>query len=238
MFKQAIKSLIPEKYTYELLHLRKILSFRHFWTHTFSGDGEDIVLGNIFFKQSSGLYVDVGAFHPKYLSNTYLLHKKGWSGINIDPNKDTIKKFSKYRPNDINLQIGISNENKKLLYYNFIYSGANTFEIDHANKKKEIDGNKLLSTEQISCFTLASVLQQHAANKTIDVLDIDVEGLDFEVLESNDWVKFSPTVVLIEDREFRVKLDKSKIYQFLKNRGYDFHSYNNITLIMKKISIS
>ena len=37
-----------------------------------------------------GFYVDVGCFHPKKHSNTYLLYKRGWSGINIDVEKTNL----------------------------------------------------------------------------------------------------------------------------------------------------
>ena len=42
---------------------------------TYSMDNEDLFIDN-FFKNKVGLYVDVGAYHPLELSNTYLLYKK------------------------------------------------------------------------------------------------------------------------------------------------------------------
>ena len=55
-----------------------------------------------FNKTDSGFYVDIGCHHPKRFSNTYLLYKKGWNGINIDANKLTISLFNIFRARDKN----------------------------------------------------------------------------------------------------------------------------------------
>ena len=71
-----------------------------------------------YFKNTSnGRYIDIGSFHPFRGSNTYLLYKKGWSGINIDLNKTSIDLFKLARPNDINLNLAISDANKKIKVY-------------------------------------------------------------------------------------------------------------------------
>jgi hypothetical protein len=36
------------------------------------------------------------------------------------------------------------------------------------------------------------------AGTGIDLLTVDVEGLDYEVLHSNDWARFTPDFVLVE----------------------------------------
>ena len=46
-----------------------------------------------------------------------VLYKKGWSGINIDINKISIDLFKLARPNDINLNLAISDANKKIKVY-------------------------------------------------------------------------------------------------------------------------
>lgn len=52
-------------------------------------------------------------------------------------------------------------------------------------------------------------------------LSVDVEGLDLQVLKSNDWSKYKPRVVLIESLDFSLdNLDNSEIYKFLVSRGY------------------
>ena len=55
-----------------------------FATLSYSQEGEDLILNRFLEDKTEGLYVDVGAHHPKRFSNTYLFYKKGWRGINID----------------------------------------------------------------------------------------------------------------------------------------------------------
>ncbi len=58
----------------------------------------------------------------------------------------------------------------------------------------------------------------------IDFLTIDVEGLDLEVLKSNDWMKYRPAVVLVEDGEHGPfeRVDASEIMKFMTAIGYHF----------------
>ena len=70
---------------------------------SFSQFGEDLFIEEFFANQKEGKYVDLGAFHPMRLSNTYLLYKKGWSGTNIDLNPITIDLFNLARKDDHNI---------------------------------------------------------------------------------------------------------------------------------------
>ena len=236
--KRRIREALPQKYIYTLLHLKKSLPFiGGLAIKSFSGNGEDIILSHYLFKnKKNGFYVDVGSFHPKIISNTYLLYKRGWHGINIDPNPKTHKLFNKYRPNDVNLKIGIAERASEKTYYNFSYSGANTFDETFGEQKTNKSWNTLLSKEALHCEPLKSVFEAHVPKNTkIDLLDVDVEGLDLEVLKSNDWSLYRPAVILVEDKEFRSHPGSSDVYVFLKEQGYTFHSYMDITLVMTEV---
>lgn len=234
MFKDFIKKRLPAKLTYKITHIKKTLQPFGFSKATFSGNGEDILLNEYLFKNiSKGFYVDVGCFHPKFISNTHLLHKKGWTGMNIDPNPESIALFKKYRPNDINIQAGVAAVEEELIYYNFSHAGINTFSKEHADKKNSKEWSTLLSSKPVKCFPLKTILDKYLpANTHIDLFDIDVEELDLQVLQSNDWQKYRPKVVLVEDRDFRHDLLESAVYKYLLTQGYEFYSYCEMTLIM------
>ena len=51
---------------------------------SYSQWGEDHFIQNFFKNKDTGVYLDVGCFHPFKYSNTCLLYNKGWKGINID----------------------------------------------------------------------------------------------------------------------------------------------------------
>ena len=101
---------------------------------TYSMNGEDVFVNN-YFKKKIGFYVDVGAYHPLELSNTYLLYKRGWNGINIDINSLSIDYFDYLRPDDININIAASNKNTtKTIYYQKSKSPLNTLNPKQAKK--------------------------------------------------------------------------------------------------------
>ena len=70
---------------------------------SYSMDGEDLIISEYFKNRSKGFYIDVGCYHPIHRNNTFLLHKKGWQGVNIDIHKFSIELFQHLRPNDLNL---------------------------------------------------------------------------------------------------------------------------------------
>ena len=75
--------------------------------------GEDVFVQKYFKNLDKGFYVDVGAYHPYFWSNTHLLFKKNWEGINIDINPLSVELFNYVRPNDYNVNAAVSNSNKK-----------------------------------------------------------------------------------------------------------------------------
>ena len=88
-----------------------------FFKKQYSKNKEDQYLKKIFKDINDGIYLDIGAYHPYRFSNTCLLYKKGWSGINIDINKESIDLFNMARPNDTNLNIAIGDKNKMQTFY-------------------------------------------------------------------------------------------------------------------------
>ena len=90
-----------------LIH-KKIISKKYFYSY----GGIDSVVNNIFKNQKNGFYVDVGAQHPIKNNNTYLLHKKGWEGINIDLDQKNINLFNVSRKKDCNICAAISSLKK------------------------------------------------------------------------------------------------------------------------------
>lgn len=236
IIKSKLKKLIPPNQIYKVLHFQKNLPFLgNAVQKSYSGNGEDILLLQYLFKQKrDGFFVDVGAFHPKVISNTYQLHKLGWKGVNIDPNPQAINLFNKYRKKDINLQLGIAKSQEEKTYYNFSYSGANTFDTIVGEEKSKKAWNTVISKEPVTCVPLANILDKYLPSNVshIDLLDVDVEGLDLEVLESNDWKKYRPSVVLVEDKLFKNTPGSSDIYNYLTKQGYKFYSYLEMTLIM------
>jgi FkbM family methyltransferase len=191
--------------------------------HCFSQEGEDMVLARIFETASTGFYVDVGAHHPIRFSNTYLFYLRGWAGINIDAMPGSMAPFRSLRPRDINLEIGISETEGLMEYFVFNEPALNTFSPELASSRDGVGGYTIIDRKSVRTAPLGFVLEEHLpAKQVIDFLSVDVEGLDMEVLKSNDWSRFRPKVILVED--FKTKfLDEalaSPMATFLLSKGY------------------
>ena len=200
---------------------------------SFSQEGENIILNRIFETQKIGFYVDVGAHHPQRFSNTYFFYLKGWNGINIDPMPGSMGVFKKLRPRDINLEIAIADKNKSLMYFQFNEPALNSFSEEVAIEKDGLRDYKIINKQQIETFTLSQTLDKFLpSGQGVDFLTIDVEGLDLEVLGSNDWNKYKPYVVLVEDlNRFALEnINESKVYGFMSKQGYELYAKTVNTL--------
>lgn len=212
-----------------------------FWymNTSYSQDGEDIVLKNFFedIKKTKGFYVDVGAHHPYRFSNTALFYKNGWNGINIEPTPSLFKKFTRLRKRDINLNIGISNTQDSLNFYEFNEGAYNTFD---ASKVDSILAKSpkytLVNTQKIDLLPLSDIFSKYIHNREIDFMSIDVEGLDYKVLLSNDWNTYRPKFILVECYPDFDNINQDRIYHFLKGQNYEMVSYTYRTAFFKSIS--
>jgi FkbM family methyltransferase len=196
---------------------------------SFSSAGEDMILRHLVgADKMQGFFVDVGAFHPTLFSNTYFFYLNGWRGINVEARPGSKKLFDKVRPGDVNLEVGISKQSGAMTYY-FIGedSTMNSFSRDFLEQIEMLDQVK--AEISVPMLPLAQVLETHVpTGQAIDFMNVDVEGHDFEVLESNDWKRFRPRFIVVEDEQ--VDARNSRIVQMMKTHGYEMCAQNVIIL--------
>jgi FkbM family methyltransferase len=212
---------------------------KHFNYHnlSFSQEGEDRILARIFENKEKGFYIDIGAHHPQRFSNTYYFYLRGWRGINIDAMPGSMKTFNEIRPDDINLEFAISSQSEKLTYYMFDEPALNSFSKLLSEQRDKRNRYKIVESREINTYRLDDILNQYLPkNKNIDFMNIDVEGYDQKVLESNDWNKYQPLVILIEDLDKKNlhNREKSEIISFLINHDYQLYAKSVNTLIFMK----
>lgn len=232
---KRIFMLLPNRFRLVALHLRaKIIDI--YAIKSYSQEGEDMILRRIFEGQERGFYVDVGAHHPRRFSNTYFFYRQGWKGINIEPNPDAIHAFRSDRPGDTNLQLGVSDRIENLTYYLFDEPALNTFDKDIVETRLSTTPYKLVQTIEVPVERLEGILRKYLPeNQIIDFLSIDVEGLDFVVLQSNDWKLFRPKCVLVEVLGMSLEgVMNDKIVQFMMIQGYDLFAKTFNTLFFRE----
>ena len=139
----------------------------------------------------------------------------------------SMRLFNKFRSRDINIEKPVSDKKQILTYYAFNEPALNGFSQslskERANKESAYN---ILFQKDIETSTLTEILDDNLPlNQEIDFLSIDVEGLDFLVLQSTDFKKYRPKVIVIE--ALRVSLDdidNNEITKYLKKFNYSIHS--------------
>ncbi len=188
---------------------------------SFSQEGEDLVLARLLGGVSTGFYVDIGAHHPTRFSNTYYFYRRGWRGINVDATPGVKSLFRRVRPRDIFVEAGIGRVEAVRPFYIFNEPALNTFSSAEA-KEKAKDIYKVVKTVEVRVKTLAQLFESTLpANTHIDFMSIDVEGLDLEVIASNDWSRYRPDIVVVELlNTFLQDVLSHSIARRLRDEGY------------------
>jgi FkbM family methyltransferase len=187
---------------------------------SYAQNREDVLLAAFFFKQEKGFYVDVGANDPEADSVTKYFYDRGWHGINIEPSPRLHAALSRARPNDLNLNVGVSDKKGKLSFREYAGHGLSTFSED--TKAELAAGDNPWVAEyrdyDVPVRRLDDILAEAKVGE-IDFMKIDVEGYEYEVINGNDWKKFRPRVLCIEAnhvhhdwRKVLEKADYTKVF--------------------------
>lgn len=190
---------------------------------SYSQEGEDIILARLCGAKGDGFYVDVGAHHPFRFSNTYLFYLRGWRGINIDATPGSMDAFRRLRPRDINLELFVSTDPTPQRLHLFNEPALNTASAALAARRgEENSAYRVVGTVAVASRSLASILDEYVQpGQIIDILNIDVEGMDLDVLRSNNWTKYRPTFVLAEILDATLAdLDMHDVTVLLRGQGY------------------
>ncbi len=183
---------------------------------SYSQYGEDVYINTELkkYQLKDELYLDIGANHPSDISNTYLLYRKGFKGIIIEPNEELIGLFRKFRKRDITLMIGCSNESTML-----------RFNISKTPVLSSFSDNRTVNTYK-QVYLPVMPLDLAIANipcSMISLLSIDVEGLNHEVLQgATQSIKKSLLLCI----EFDTDYEKGLFDMVLKDEFDLIHTFS------------
>jgi acyl-CoA-binding protein len=232
--REIIKKLLPAKLVGFLANIKNRNldnSYSDVYSiKSYSQEGEDMILRRIFENQKAGFYVDVGAHHPFRFSNTYYLYKQGWHGINIDAMPGSMDLFHRFRQKDINIESGVALNDAQYTYFLFKEEALNTFDVDLAQQYINA-GREVVSKMQLRARPLADLLKEYLPlGERIDLLSVDVEGLDLDVLKSNDWQLFRPRILITEELRSASGETNDAVEKLLTNVGYQkfARTYNSV----------
>ena len=224
-----------------LLNIFKKIYYEKYSKKSYSISNVDLIIDRMFSKKKKGIYVDVGCNHPIKFNNTYLLYKRGWNGINIDLDNDSIKQFNKLRKGDVNIKtlVTSSDGEEKQLYFYHNRSAINTISQSLADKRV----NKYKEIKTIKGSSLNSIIEKSKyKNSKINLLTIDIENYEYDALKNFNFDKYNVDVIVTEITDttidnlktFNQSLEfilKSNLYKLLIKKNYKLVNWVNADLI-------
>ena len=174
-----------------------------------------LVLEILDFKQG-GYFVEVGAWHPTNISNTFILETKfNWSGLCIDP--FPVRGFAEKRPGSRLIETAVGRVDGEVLDFRMA-EWAGGFEkclSDRAFNRPIVKNAEVVS---VSTKSLESILIQNNSPREIDFLSLDTEGSEFEIIRDFDFEKYSFKVI-INEHNF-IQENRVSVRNLLLSRGY------------------
>ena len=197
---------------------------------SYSSYGEDAMLNGVIKRLSwimqknlfdQKTYIDIGSFHPVKESNTYFLYKHGWSGTLVDPNSYFNVLVHELRPHDIlyNCAVDVVSGTREFYMFGDMDS-SNTLSKEFADRKIASQHTGVSWTAQVPTKTLNDIIGIHLEyfQRTPFLLNIDIEGLDLDVIKTYSHDVRIP-FIMIEDDTMRTFTD-SPIRQIMAEKGY------------------
>jgi len=198
------------------------LMYNKYFRKSYSQDGEDMLLMSLYEGQQNykGFYVDIGAHDPIKFSNTQYFYEKGWRGINIDATPGSMRRFNELRSEDINIECGVSDREGNLLYYSFAEAALNSFD-PILSENRINNGWALKEKIEIPVLSINDILKRYLpVNQNIDFIDIDIEGMELQILKKFDFSKYSPKYFLLEDLNNDLLETDTEINAFMRSKSY------------------
>lgn len=196
---------------------------------SFSQFGEDRIIAELLQPLETGFYVDVGAYDPMLLSNTYGLYSASWRGIVIDANPNCVRRLREKRPRDTVVHAAVGEEEKDVDFVCFAagnYSTLAEYQTDVPD-----DVRSTATTVTVRQLALRSILHDNEV-RSVDFMNVDCEGADLQVLKSNDWNRWRPAVIAVEDHA--EDFSRSETASFLLEKGYNLVSRAVLTSIFRR----
>lgn len=158
---------------------------------------ERYIVGNL---GQSGRFLDIGAFDGVTFSSTRALAEKGWTGVYVEPDPHIIpllRENTKDIKNEI-VECAIGTTSGILPFYTTNGDMVGTLSRDH---KKKWENNVDFKEISVPVITLTELAQK--VGMDFDFINLDVEGLNWEIFRQFDWKVWRASVVCIEYDEKR-----------------------------------
>lgn len=208
---------------------------------SYSQAGEDAILRFLFndFGKKKIQYLDIGTNSPDYGNNTYLFYRNGSRGVCIEADISLIDKIKAVRQGDKVINAGVSfSEEKEADFYIFDVAAINTFDKKEAEYRSSFGNYKIVKVVKVPLININDLIKNNFSTHP-DLLSIDIEGLDFAVLQSLDYASYPIPVICVETctySENHIRPKDRSIAEFMVTKGYEVYAdtYINTIFVNKK----
>lgn len=204
---------------------------------SYAQSGEDLIIDFVFraLGVEEPTYLDVGAHHPRYLSNTYFFYERGARGVNVEPDPDLFAAFGEQRPRDTNLNCAISlMDDGEADFFCMEPPTLNTLSEAEARAYEATGHHPVRAVVRVPTMTLNSLLDKHFPARAPDLLTVDIEGFDEQVVRSVDLSRHRPLVICVETLSYSVDRREVKLHgvaEHLLPNGYMLYADTYINSI-------
>lgn len=189
----------------------------------YSQYGEEAVIDSFFNKKEKGFCVDVGAADgTRYSNSRYLIESLGWSAVLVEPHPtffDELKELYKNTDDVSLLNTAIHTKTGKLPFYVYgrdKHAQVSTLSESFKERVIKMHGNKYEDEPIIvNVESLKNILKDLPS---VDFLSIDCEGVDMEVLKSNDWDLYRPSLMCVES-----SMPEEEVVEFMSSVDYKLY---------------
>jgi hypothetical protein len=192
---------------------------------SFAQAGEDLIVDFLFrhLQQSDNIqYLDVGAWDPVSINNTYFFYRKGFRGVLVEPNVAMCEKLRAVRPEDTTLEAGIGvTAEREADYFIMSDSAWNTFSKDEADHMTKATAGhiKVEKVVKMPLLDINDVMARHF-DKAPAFISIDAEGLHLAILKSIDYDRFRPLAICVETLVAGTLSTIPEIPAYMASQGY------------------
>jgi hypothetical protein len=192
---------------------------------SYSQAGEDMVAHYFFahLKLKEITYLDIGAYEPIQINNTYHFYQVGGRGVLVEPNVGLTPKLRSVRPRDTVLEAGIGIGKPSVADFYVMSSPSwSTFDKAEAEHQTRVSGGAVTIREvrKIPLLNVNDVMAEHFGGKAPSFVSIDAEGWHFAILKSIDFKRFRPAAVCVETLVSGEARTLPEIPAFMTRQGY------------------
>ena len=188
---------------------------------SYSQAGEDCIISVAmhFLGIPKPSYLDIGAYHPTSLSNTYFFYRRGCRGVCVEPDPRHARLFRHKRRGDLflNVAVGLGRE-QEADFYLMKTRALNTLSLESARAMEAV-GEKIRRVIRIKMRDINDIIRENFP-ATPNFVSLDAEGVDVEILKSLDFDEFRPQVFCVETIVFDTQEKTGEVSDFLQAQGY------------------